>query len=85
MYGHQDDLMYGHSWRLGSDASSYVRSDVKDVCGMYPAVYGLDLGGIELGDERNLDHNLFEQMRASAIAHYERGGVVTFRGIRAIL
>lgn len=78
MYGHQDDLMYGHSWRLGSDASSYIRSDVKDVCGMYPAVYGLDLGGIELGDERNLDHNLFEQMRASAIAHYERGGVVTF-------
>lgn len=78
MYGHQDDLMYGHSWRLGSDASSYIRSDVKDVCGMYPAVYGLDLGGIELGDERNLDHNLFEQMRASAVAHYERGGVVTF-------
>ncbi|MDE7127395.1 MAG: glycoside hydrolase family 26 protein [Bacteroidales bacterium] len=78
MYGHQDDLMYGHTWRLDADASEYVQSDVKDVCASYPAVYGLDLGGIELGNDRNLDGNPFSQMRASALAHYERGGTVTF-------
>ena len=78
MYGHQDDLMYGHSWRLDADAQEFVQSDVKDVCGMYPSVYGLDLGGIELGGDSNLDGNLFFRMRASAVAHYERGGTVTF-------
>lgn len=77
MYGHQDDLMYGHSWRLAADAKEYVQSDVKDVCGSYPAVYGLDLGGIELGSPLNLDGNPFSQMRESAVAHYERGGVIT--------
>lgn len=77
MYGHQDDLMYGHSWKLADDATEYVKSDVKDVCGSYPAVYGLDLGGIELQSEKNLDNNHFSHMRASAIAHHERGGIIT--------
>ena len=48
MYGHQDDLMYGHSWKLADDATEYVQSDVHATCGQYPAVYGLDLGGIEM-------------------------------------
>lgn len=78
MYGHQDDLMYGHSWKLEDDASEFVRSDVKDVCGQYPAVYGMDLGGIEMGWPANLDRNDFDNMRASAAAHHERGGIVTF-------
>ena len=37
MYGHQDDLMYGHSWKLEDDASEFVQSDVYAVCGKYPA------------------------------------------------
>lgn len=78
MYGHQDDLMYGHSWKLEDGASEFVRSDVFDVCGAYPAVYGMDLGGIEMGWEANLDKNDFDNMRASAVAHHERGGIVTF-------
>ena len=78
MYGHQDDLMYGHSWKLEADDSTYLRSDVKEVSGMYPAVYGLDLGGIELGNESNLDNNPFAAMRATALAHHLRGGIVTF-------
>lgn len=78
MYGHQDDLMYGHTWRVDQDESEFLRSDVMEVCGKYPAVYGLDLGGIELGSEQNLDDNYFAAMRASAIAHHQRGGVVTF-------
>lgn len=78
MYGHQDDYMYGHSWKLEDNAAEFVKSDVKDVCGAYPAVSGMDLGGIELGWTHNLDRNDFNNMRASAVAHHQRGGVVTF-------
>ena len=78
MYGHQDDLMYGHSWKLEDAASEFVKSDIHGVCGKYPAVYGMDLGGIEVGWEANLDKNDFDNMRASAVAHHDRGGVVTF-------
>ena len=77
LFGHQDALMYGHSWRAmpGDDLD---RSDVKDVCGSHPAVLGFDLGGIELGDDCNLDGNPFSMMREAAVAHHERGGIVTF-------
>ena len=67
MFGHQDDYMYGHSWRLAADATEYVQSDTYASCGQYPAVYGMDLGGIEMGWPANLDKNPFEQMRASAV------------------
>ena len=77
MFGHQDDYMYGHSWRLAPDATEYIQSDTYATCGQYPAVYGMDLGGIEMGWEKNLDSNPFGQMRASAVAHHERGGVIT--------
>ena len=78
MYGHQDDLMYGHSWKLEDDASDFTRSDVHFSCGKYPSVLGMDLGGIEMGWTHNLDNNDFDNMRAAAVAHHERGGVVTF-------
>lgn len=77
MYGHQDDLMYGHSWKLAEDATEYVQSDVFSTCGHYPAVYGTDLGGIEMGWESSLDRNDFDHMRASIVEHHLRGGVVT--------
>lgn len=77
MYGHQDDLMYGHSWNTAG-SGEYTRSDVKDACGMYPAVYGLDLGGIETAEANNLDGNPFAWMRESAVVHHKRGGIVTF-------
>ena len=51
MFGHQDDYMYGHSWRLAPDATEYVQSDTYASCGQYPSVYGMDLGGIEMGWE----------------------------------
>lgn len=77
MFGHQDDLMYGHSWKVEDGVSEFNRSDVKEVCGRYPAVYGMDLGGIEMGWPANLDRNDFDNMRASAVAHHQRGGVIT--------
>ena len=78
LYGHQDDLMYGHSWNASKDGdTTLLRSDVKSVCGHFPAILGLDLGGIELGDKFNLDSNDFNLQRLAAIKHYERGGLVT--------
>ena len=74
LYGHQDDLMYGHSWGWDDALES---SDVRAVAGAYPSVLGLDIGGIELGWDHNLDRNPFELMRRAARKHVERGGVVT--------
>ena len=78
MYGHQDDYLYGHSWKLDDDASEFLQSDVYASCSKYPAVFGMDLGGIEMDWTHNLDRNDFDNMRAAAAAHHERGGVITF-------
>ena len=39
LFGHQDDLAYGVGWQYEEG-----RSDIKDVTGDYPAVYGWELG-----------------------------------------
>lgn len=72
MIGHQDDPMYGCSWKWEEG-----RSDVKEVCGDYPAVMGFDLGDMELGKAENLDGVPFDRMRKEIIAQHERGGIVT--------
>lgn len=72
MYGHQDDPFYGLTWEYDKDSS-----DVKNVCGDYPAVMGFELGGIEMGDEKNLDSVPFTRMREEIINHYNRGGIVS--------
>ena len=78
LYGHQDDLMYGHDWNANLEpGADLTRSDIKDVCGHYPAILGLDMGGIELGDTKNLDGNDFALMRKAAVAHHARGGIVS--------
>jgi len=79
LYGHQDDLSYGHTWKVEDwAADSLTRSDVKAVTGMYPAIVGFDLGGIEMGDKANLDGVDFGLIRKAAMLHAERGGIVTF-------
>jgi mannan endo-1,4-beta-mannosidase len=72
MFGHQDDLAYGVNWK-------YVpgNSDVKDAAGDYPAVYGWELGGLELDHPKNLDAVPFETMKQFIQDGYERGGVIT--------
>lgn len=79
LYGHQDDLCYGHAWKVEDwETDSLTRSDVKAVAGKYPAVLGFDLGGIEMGDKANLDSVDFGLIRKAALLHAERGGIVTF-------
>lgn len=47
MIGHQDALSYGVGWKGDAD-----RSDIKDVTGSHPAVYGWDIGGIDKSREK---------------------------------
>ena len=70
MFGHQDATAYGVGWN-GDDN----RSDVKSVCGDYPAVYGWDLG--DIGKVANLDGVNFERMKRLIKEAYERGGINT--------
>ena len=72
MAGHQDDPMYGLTWEWNRDSS-----DVLATVGDYPAVMGFDLGGIEMGDAKNLDSVPFTRMREEIINHYNRGGIIT--------
>jgi mannan endo-1,4-beta-mannosidase len=72
MFGHQDDLPYGYGWMYEEG-----RSDVRDVCGDYPAVYGWELGHIELGDPVSLDSVRFDKIKGLIIEAYKRGGVNT--------
>lgn len=78
LFGHQDDLMYGHTWNVTKeDDHTLERSDVLATGGAYPYVLGLDLGWLEIDSDFNLDGNDFELMREAAVKHYERGGIVT--------
>lgn len=70
MFGHQDDLAYGIDWN-----SEYGRSDVRAVCGDYPAVYGWDLG--DIGEPSNRDGVDFEGMKFWMELGYKRGGINT--------
>ena len=78
LYGHQDDLMYGHTWNVTEeDDHELDRSDIKFVTGDYPAILGLELGDFELGKRFNLDGNDIDLTREAAVKHYQRGGIVT--------
>ena len=79
MFGHHDDTVYGIGWKADCNADSTVhqRSDVKSVCGDFPALLSFDLGHIELGDTLNLDGVPFSRIRQEILAHYDRGGMIT--------
>jgi Glycosyl hydrolase family 26 len=72
MFGHQDDLAYGVGWKYEAG-----RSDIKDVTGDYPGVYGWELGDLEIDKAVNLDSVPFKTMQQLIRQGYERGGVIT--------
>lgn len=72
MFGHHDDTVYGIGWE-GDEG----RSDVKSVCGDYPAVISFDLGELELGGDANLDKVPFDKMKREIANQYQRGGLVS--------
>ena len=73
LIGHHDDLAYGVGWR-----NEQGRSDVKTITGSFPAVYGWDLSGLELGHDADINSIPFIQQREFVRAIYERGGISTF-------
>jgi len=59
MLGHQDDLAYGNKW-FGEPG----RSDVKSVCGDYPAVFGWNIGNVETDGSYNPDSISFLKLKS---------------------
>lgn len=74
MFGHQDALSYGIDWRQKDFPG---RCDVYDVCGDYPAVFGWDLGHIEIGSSVNIDKVPFNEMRENIKKAHAMGGINT--------
>lgn len=72
MVGHQDDPVYGTTWKWDEGMS-----DVLLTTGDYPAVMGFDLGKLELDSKENLDGVPFDRMRQEIIAQFKRGGIIT--------
>lgn len=68
IFGHHHSTAYGIGWRGDS-----ARSDVKDVSGSYPGLYGWDVIDIPEYDKIPSD-----KIRKLVIEAYERGGVNTF-------
>jgi mannan endo-1,4-beta-mannosidase len=70
LFGHQDDVAYGVGWKAEEG-----RSDIKDVCGSYPALYGWDVS--KLGNTFNIDSVDFEKMKGWIREAFQRGGINT--------
>ncbi len=74
MFGHQATLAYGYTWRNEPN-----RSDVKDVTGSFPAVYGWDVADF-IWNWRNPEKG--EEARETTLRYakegLERGGVLTY-------
>lgn len=73
MFGHHDDPVYGIGWDGDEN-----RSDVKDVCGDYPAMMSFDLGRMEIFGDKTLDNVKLDRIRKEVVAQYERGGMSSF-------
>jgi mannan endo-1,4-beta-mannosidase len=72
MFGHQDDLAYGVNWKYQAG-----RSDVHDVTGEYPGIFGWELGHLELDKPMNLGSVPFDRIREYVQKVYTLGGVNT--------
>ena len=73
LFGHQDDTFSGYSWSREAG-----RSDVKEVTGSYPALYGWDFLNIASFQQNSYFVNYTNDARVKVIEAYKRGGVNTF-------
>jgi mannan endo-1,4-beta-mannosidase len=72
LFGHQDDLAYGIGWKYEAG-----RSDIKELTGEYPALFGWDISGIEKDKADNIDGVPFQKMKAFIRQAYDMGAVNT--------
>ena len=72
VFGHQDDMAYGVNWKYKDG-----RSDIKDVTGEYPGIFGWELGRLEIDAPVNLDSVPFDKMKQYICSAYDNGAVIT--------
>jgi len=72
LFGHQDDLAYGVGWKYQEG-----RSDIKELTGEFPALFGWDLSGIEKDKAENIDGVPFSNMKNYIRQAYDMGAVNT--------
>ncbi|MFA9391140.1 MAG: glycoside hydrolase family 26 protein [Prolixibacteraceae bacterium] len=70
MFGHHDDLWYGRTWY-----NEPGRSDVKEVCGDYPAVFSVDFA--EVMDMRSATSSANSIRKRVILEARSRGEVIT--------
>ena len=73
-FGHQDATAYGMGWKNNGDD---YKSDVNEVAGDFPGVYGFELGHLELGHTQNLDTVNFNLMTKLIKKAHKKGGIIT--------
>lgn len=71
MFAHQDAYLYGVNWKTNGTP------DVKQVAGDYPAVFGWELGDLELGKTHSLDSVDFNEIREGIKWVHRNGGINT--------
>ena len=71
MFGHHDDLWYGRYWY-----DEPGRSDTKEVCGDYPAVFSVEFGPL-MDNRFESDKRENEIRRRVILEAYDRGEVIT--------
>ena len=76
MFGHHDGLMYGKEWNQTNNYVQGESSDVKEICGDFPAVYSL---GFETIMDNRWQNNATStaQRRRLILEAYGRGEVIT--------
>ena len=73
-FGHQDATAYGIGWK---NNGKMYKSDVQEVAGTYPAIYGFEIGHIELESENNLDTVNFILIKKLIRKAHKSGGIIT--------
>jgi mannan endo-1,4-beta-mannosidase len=79
MFGHQATLDYGYTWHSSDLPSDSLRSDVKDVSGSFPAVYGWDVNYVanpQFDDSTRNARVSLQLKRDRGV--FERGGILTY-------
>lgn len=66
LFGQYDTYYSGYDWLVKDGDNGFLKSDVHDLCGDYPVIFGFDINGIK--QTSNLK---------AAIKHHERGGIIT--------
>lgn len=72
IFGHQDALAYGVNWQYEPG-----RSDVRDVSGEHPGMFGWELGHLEVDSAKSLDDVPFQKIKGFISEAYALGGINT--------